>query len=120
MSQLSHCDGMIDGEHLTLALPPQGFNYHRILTLDRMRAEYMGTISALCHLPSEFTRASQGNVAVTAVHDDARIARGAHLVGLLFLHDILPWDAYSHPGPTSTLAVQDAFGWGDDVQWLPY
>ncbi len=123
MTQLSHCDGMIDGEHLTLALPPENFNYHKILTLDRMRAEYMGHNFGFVpiFLP-EFTRASAGNAAVTnRFMTTPESPEVMHLVGLLFLHDILPWDAYSHPGPYFHLwAVEDAFGWGDDVEWLPY
>jgi hypothetical protein len=123
MTQLSHCDGMIDGEHLTLALPGLGFNYHQLLTLDRMRAEYMGHNFGFVpiFLP-EFTRASAGNAAVTGrFMTTPEPPEVLHLLGLLFLHDILPWDAYSHPGAYFHLwAVQDAFGWGDDVQWLPY
>jgi hypothetical protein len=123
MTQLAHCDGMIDGEHLTLALPADGFNYHKLLTLDRMRAEYMGHHFGFVpiFLP-EFTRASQGNVAVTnRFLTTPESPEVMHLLGLLFLHDILPWNAYSHPAPYFHLwAVQDAFGWGDDVAWLPY
>jgi hypothetical protein len=123
MTQLSHCDGMIDGEHLTLAVASEGFHYHRLLTLDRMRAQYMGRNFGFVpvFLP-EFTRASQGNAAVTRrFMTDPEPPEVMHLVGLLFLHDILPWNAYSHPGPYFHLwAVQDAFGWGDDVEWLPY
>jgi hypothetical protein len=123
MTQLSHCDGMIDGEHLTLALPGDGFNYHKILTLDRMRAEYMGHNFGFVpiFLP-EFTRASSGNAAVTnRFMTTPEPPEVMHLLGLLFLHDILPWNAYSHPGPYFHLwAVQDAFGWGDEIQWLPY
>ena len=123
MMQLSHCHGMIDGEHLTLALPPENFAYHNILTLDRMRAEYMGRNFGFVpiFLP-EFTRSSAGNQEVTnRFMTTIEPPEVMHLVGLLFLHDILPWNAYSHPGPYFHLwAVQDAFGWGDEVEFLPY
>jgi hypothetical protein len=123
MTQLAFSHGMIDGEHLCLALPPDGFTYHRILPLDRMRAEFMGHNFGFVpiFLP-EFTRASSGNHEVTGrfmVNQEP--PEVMHLLGLLMLHDILPWPAYSNPTPYSHWwAVQDAFGWGDEVEFLPY
>jgi hypothetical protein len=123
MMQLAFCHGMIDGEHLTLELPARNFNYHDILTFDRMRAQYMGHNFGFVpiFLP-EFTRAGSGNAEVMArFMTDPEPPEVMHLVGLLFLHDILPWDAYSNPAPYFHLwAVQDAFGWGDEVEFLPY
>ena len=123
MMQLGFCHGMIDGENLCLALVPDNFNYHKILTLDRMRAEYMGHNFGFVpiFLP-EFTRAGAGNeVVMERFFANIEPPEVMHLVGLLFLHDILPWDAYSNPSPYYHLwAVQDAFGWGDEVEFLPY
>jgi len=123
MMQLGFCHGMIDGENLCLALVPDNFNYHKILTLDRMRAQYMGHNHGFVpiFLP-EFTRAGSGNEEVMErFMGNIEPPEVMHLLGLLFLHDILPWDAYSNPSPYYHLwAVQDAFGWGDDVEFLPY
>jgi hypothetical protein len=123
MMQLAFCHGMIDGEHLTLALPPEGFSYRNLLTLDRMRAQYMGHNFGFVpiFLP-EFTRAGEGNDALCnrfmLTEEPPEVM---HLVGLLALHDILPWNAYSNPAPYfHWWAVQDAFGWGDGVEFLPY
>jgi hypothetical protein len=123
MMQLAFCHGMIDGEHLTLALPPEGFSYRNLLTLDRMRAQYMGHNCGFVpiFLP-EFTRAGEGNDALCnrfmLTEEPPEVM---HLVGLLALHDILPWNAYSNPAPHfHWWAVQDAFGWGDEVEFLPY
>jgi hypothetical protein len=123
MMQLAFAHGMIDGEHLTLALPPEGFSYRNILTLDRMRAQYMGHNFGFVpiFLP-EFTRAGEGNDEVCnrfmLTEEPPEVM---HLLGLLALHDILPWDAYSNPTPYfHWWAVQDAFGWGDEVEFLPY
>lgn len=122
MMQLPFCHGMIDGETLTDVLTPN-FNYYNILTLDRMRAGYMGHNYGYVpiFLP-EFTRGAVGNVEVMKrLMEDPEPAAVLHLVGLLFLHDILPWDAYSNASPYYHLwAVQDAFGWGDEVEFLPY
>jgi hypothetical protein len=123
MMVLSHAHGMIDGEHLTDWLAPHGFSYKDYLTLDRMRAEYMGHNYGFVpiFLP-EFTRAGEGRSEVmTHFLTEAEPAEVLHLVGLLMLHDILPWPAYSSPAPyTHMWAVQDAFGWGDEVEFLPY
>ena len=47
---------------------------------------------------------------------------GMHLLGLLMIHDILPWPAYIQPAPfTHWWAVQDAFGFDDTrLEFLPY
>lgn len=123
MTQLAFCHGMIDGEHLCLALPPDNFNYYKILTLDRMRAEFMGHNFGFVpiFLP-EFTRAASGNDKVMAhFMENPEPPEVLHLVGLLLLHDILPWDAWSNPTAYFHLwTVQDAFGWGDEVELLPY
>jgi hypothetical protein len=123
MIQLAFCHGMVDGEHLTLALPPADFSYRDLLTLDRMRAEYMGHNFGFVpiFLP-EFTRAAEGNDEVAnrfmLTEEPPEVM---HLLGLLALHDILPWNAYSNPTPYfHWWAVQDAFGWGDEVEFLPY
>jgi len=123
MMQLSHCHGMVDGEHLTQILPGTGFSYAGILTLERMRAEYMGHNFGFVpiFLP-EFTRAGEGQREVMErflVNPEP--PEVMHLLGLLMLHDILPWNAYSNPAPYfHWWAVQDAFGWGDEVEFLPY
>ena len=123
MMQLAFTHGMIDGEHLTLMLPGKAFNYHDILTLDRMRAEYMGRNFGFVpiFLP-EFTRAGHGNAEkVRHFFGSLEPPEVMHLAGLLFLHDVLPWNAYAQPAPYyHWWAVQDAFGWGDDVEFLPY
>ena len=123
MAQLGFCEGMIDGEHLCLALPPDNFSYNKILPLERMRAEFMGHNFGFVpiFLP-EFTRASAGNAAVTSrFMVDQEPPEVMHLLGLLLLHDIVPWPAYSNETPyLHWWAVQDAFGWGDTVEFLPY
>lgn len=124
MMQLSFVHGMIDGEHLTLALPPQDFKYHDILPLDRMRAQYMGSNYGFVpiFLP-EFSRGGNGNVALMKrLFLTPEPAEFMHLVGLLMIHDILPWPAYAHPGPVHHWwAVQDAFGFEDEkLEFLPY
>jgi hypothetical protein len=123
MLQLAFAQGMIDGEHLTLALPQDDFSYRNLLTLDRMRAQYMGHNFGFVpiFLP-EFTRAAEGNETVVnrfmLTEEPPEVM---HLLGLLALHDILPWNAYSNPAPYfHWWAVQDAFGWGDEVEFLPY
>jgi hypothetical protein len=123
MMQLGFCEGMIDGEHLCLALPPDGFSYAKILPLERMRAEFMGHNFGFVpiFLP-EFTRAGAGNTEVTTrFMVDPEPPEVMHLLGLLLLHDIVPWPAYSNATPyVHWWAVQDAFGWDDQVEFLPY
>ncbi len=123
MMQLGFCDGMLDGEHLALALPAEKYNYYHLLPLERMRAEFMGHNYGFVpiFLP-EFTRASAGNAAVTAHFTaDTEAPEVMHLLGLLLLHDILPYNAWSNQSPYVHLwAMEEAFGWDDEVVFVPY
>jgi hypothetical protein len=109
-------DVIIDGENYTSMFKD---NYYSLLPLDKFRAEFMGHQwgPTACFLP-EFTRA--------LVPDKERYGRPdcievRHLAGMMFLHDSIPWPAYSHPQPYVTIwAAQDELGWGDDVEFLPY
>lgn len=124
MSQLSFVDGMVDGENLSLALAPDNFTYHRILPLDRMRAEYMGSNYGFVpiFLP-EYSRGGSGNVdLMKRLFLTAEPPEFLHLMGLLMIHDVIPWPAYVQPAACSHWwAVQDAFGWDDPaLEFLPY
>lgn len=124
MSQLSFVDGMIDGEHLALALPPDHFTYHKILPLDRVRAEYMGSNYGFVpiFLP-EYSRGGSGNVELMKrLFLTVEPPEFLHLMGLLMVHDILPWPAYVQPAAVSHWwAIQDAFGFDDErLEFLPY
>ncbi|MBI2297636.1 MAG: LamG domain-containing protein [Armatimonadetes bacterium] len=123
LMQLAFSDGLVDGEHLTDMLPTHDFSYAGILTLDRMRAEYMGrNLGFVPIFLPEFTRAGAGNAKVTAHFLlEPEPPEVLHLVGLLFLHDVVPWPAYSSDAAYNQLwAVQDAFGWDEQTELLPY
>lgn len=124
MMQLSFVDGMVDGENLALALAPDDFTYHKILPLDRMRAEYMGSNFGFVpvFLP-EYSRGGNGNVELMKrLFLTPEPPEFLHLMGLLMIHDVLPWPAYVHTAAVSHWwAVQDAFGWDDPkLEFLPY
>jgi hypothetical protein len=138
MMQLAFCHAMLDGEHLMEAMkydmtvrhPDSDYSYYNILTLDRVRAEYMG--HNLGYVPiflPEFTRACEGSDVDGFKHFMEEPAPGIapepnevlHLLGLIILHDIVPFNAYSNTAAYHHWwAVQDVFGWDDSLERLPY
>jgi hypothetical protein len=123
MTQLAFTHGMIDGENIGGPLLLQEkCSYANILTLDRMRAEYMGhNFGFVPIFLTEFNSASGGDMELGRYFVQTEPTEVMHVVGLLMLHDILPWSAYCNSEPFYRWwAVQDAFGWGDEVEWQPY
>ncbi|MGD9494879.1 MAG: glycoside hydrolase domain-containing protein [Armatimonadota bacterium] len=115
----SFSDMIIDGENLTSMLKD---NYCELLPLDTFRAEYMGHQWGLTSifLP-EFSRAQLTPEGKELYESPEKLPEVRHLAGMIFLHDSLPWPAYSDLTPYQTIwAAQDALGWGDQVEFLPY
>ncbi len=112
-------DLIIDGENYTSMLKD---TYYDLLPLDAFRAEYMGRQWGLTSvfLP-EFSRAQLTPEAKKLWESPAKLPAVRHLAGMIFLHDSLPWPAFSDLTPYATIwAAQDALGWGDDVDFIPY
>ncbi|NOY80194.1 MAG: hypothetical protein GXP31_04225 [Kiritimatiellaeota bacterium] len=112
-------DLIIDGENYTSMLKD---TYYDLLPLDTFRAEYMGRQWGLTSifLP-EFSRAQLTPKAKKLWESPAKLPAVRHLAGMIFLHDSLPWPAFSDLSPYYTIwAAQDALGWGDDVDFIPY
>ncbi len=115
----SFSDIVIDGENYTGLLKD---NYYGLLPLDKFRAEFMGHQwgPATAFLP-EFSRAQLTDAGKELYQSPAKIPEVRHLAGMIFLHDSLPWPAYSDLTPYATIwAAQDELGWGDEVEFLPY
>ncbi len=115
----SFSDMIIDGENMTSMLRD---NYYELLPLDAFRAEYMGHQWGLTSifLP-EFSRAQLTPEGKELYESPEKLPEVRHLAGMIFLHDSLPWPSYSDLTPYQTIwAAQDALGWGDEVEFLPY
>ncbi|HID08392.1 MAG TPA: hypothetical protein EYP10_14740 [Armatimonadetes bacterium] len=124
MPRDAFCDVMIDGEQFASQLQLRrargdGENYYRLITLDKMRAQFMSHIwGPLTAFLPEFARAlgdrfwSDEPDVLTAIE---------HLVGLFVLHDSQMWVAWSNPMPHwQVWRAQMRFGWDDEVEWIPY
>ncbi len=115
----SFADAIIDGENLTGMLKD---NYYDLIPLDTFRAEFMGHQWGLTSifLP-EFSRAQLTPEGKELYNSPEKLPEVRHLAGMIFLHDSIPWPAYSDLTPYETIwEAQDALGWGDDVDFLPY
>ncbi len=115
----SFSDMIIDGENYASMLED---NYYEILSLDKFRAEVMGHQWGLTSifLP-EFSRAQLTPEGKELYESPEKLPAVRHLAGMIFLHDSIPWPAYSDLTPYQTIwAAQDALGWGDEVDFLPY
>ena len=125
MSQLAFCHIMVDGES-TFHNPPYTLdktNYYELLKLEDWRAEYMGinygTVPVFLPQPA---RRVHGNKALWRhVMSETGIPASQHVVGMLLVHDIIPWPAYMHPEPFARVrAMKDAFGWDDELSFIGY
>lgn len=117
--QQSFSDMLIDGENLTSMLQD---NYYDLIPLDKFRAEFMGHQWGLpsFFLP-EFSRAQLTPEGKELYDSPEKLPEVRHLAGMIFLHDSQVWPAYSDLTPYQTIwAAQDALGWGDEVDFLPY
>lgn len=115
----SFSDAIIDGENYTGMLRD---NYYELLPLDKFRAEFMGHQWGLTSifLP-EFSRAQLTPEGKELYESPEKLPEVRHLAGMIFLHDSIPWPAYSDLTPYATIwDAQDALGWGDEVDFLPY
>ncbi|GAH32491.1 unnamed protein product [marine sediment metagenome] len=116
-------DIMIDGENLTGKVGLAG-NYYNALPLDTFRAEYMphqwGTIPAL--LPQHARAASILKTREEELYwytsPEAKKPID-HLLGLVLVHDAMIWPAWE-VRPNALWEAQDAFGWEEDITFLPY
>jgi len=124
MTQLAFSDMMVTGEHLTLAPGlMKDMNYHNVLSLDGMRAEYVG---APWGIPmvflSETARSHGGNkAAMVKIYGAEGKLWSEHLAGLLLLHDVIPWSAYVHGEPFARLSVmKEEFGWDEKTAFSGY
>ena len=115
----SFSDAIIDGENFTGMLKD---NYYELLPLDKFRAEFMGHQWGLTSifLP-EFSRAQLTPEGKELYESPEKLPEVRHLAGMIFLHDSIPWPAFSDLTPYGTIwAAQDELGWGDEVEFLPY
>lgn len=124
MAQLAFADWYLTGEHLADALRLHGKpNYHEILNLDVMRAEYLG---AKFGIPTVFlpnlTRAFGGDEKqVKAILGPEGVPAAEHLLGLLWCHDVIPYPAWINTGPFGRAArAKDVFGWDQETQFFGY
>ena len=106
----------IDGEHKGF---PEGVepDYHNIMTLDELRAEFTGRQTGL--VPAFITVLAKGRNMPQPALEEGTVS----MLSLLFLHDIIIWPAYCD---SKTVAGyddvrHDFFGQGaDELQFLPY
>ena len=115
-------DLMVDGENLTGAVGQAG-NYYRALPLDTFRAEYVprqwGPIPVL--LPQHARAAGIFKTRDEAYWYTSPEAKKPidYLIGLILIHDAVVWPAWE-VRPDKLWRAQDAFGWDDDLEFLPY
>jgi hypothetical protein len=97
-------------------------NYYELLPLDKFRAEFMGHQWGLTSifLP-EFSRAQLTPERKQLYSSPEKLPQVRHLAGMIFLHDSIPWPAFSDLTPYHTIwAAQDELGWGDEVDFFAY
>jgi len=106
----------IDGEHKGF---PEGVepDYHNIMTLDELRAEFTGRQTGL--VPAFITVLAKGRNMPRSALKDATVS----MLSLLFLHDIIIWPAYCDSKTVTGYddIRHDFFGTEQgDLQFLPY
>ncbi|MFA5203515.1 MAG: glycoside hydrolase domain-containing protein [Lentisphaeria bacterium] len=106
------CDSALGGENLRFISPPLKDNYLDVVSLDQLRAEFMGrNWGVMPFLLPEFTGDNVNKPEPTQ-----------HLMGLALLHDFAIWPNkwYCNNGETERIfRALDAFGLVD-AQLLPY
>ena len=108
--QASFADWVMSGEqYVENAARKSEQNYYHVLTLDGMRAEFLGYNYGV---PRAFFPEPCGQT---------NVAASEHLVGMLWIHDIFPWNANMCPAPiTQSGRAKDAFGWDADTTFHGY
>lgn len=124
MEQLAFADMMLTGEHLAdNAKLANDLNYHHVLNLDRMRAEFNAQQYGIpmVFLP-EIGRVAEGNEERhKSATDERGIPAAEHLCGMLWSHDVIPYIAYVNEGVFKQAArAKDAFGWDADTEFIGY
>jgi hypothetical protein len=124
MSQLAYADMVVTGEQYSdLPRLQDDLSYYHVLSLDTMRAEYLGSNlgTPVVFLP-EIARAVEGDANRSARVTGAPGRPAAeHLLGLLWVHDVIPWVAYVNAEPfLESFRVKQAFGWDESTQFFGY
>ncbi len=124
LSQLAFSDMLLTGEHL-LNNPRLGkeLGYYHVLSLDALRAEYTSAKFGLpiVFLPETLHAVLGDPVAEQKIAGVEGHASSEHLVGLLWVHDIIPWIAYVNKQPFQlALRAKEAFGWDQDTTFVGY
>ena len=116
MPQLAFCDTMADGENLTTRIP-EG-NYYEIMPPGKYRAEFMGhPFGYVGTIIPEFAR----GVPQIDWEQEENLRPVEHLLGMVLVHDAQIWSAYSSMRPyLEAWKAMDEFGWGDELEFLPY
>ncbi|MDD5704380.1 MAG: DUF6067 family protein [Kiritimatiellae bacterium] len=124
MSQLAFADLMLTGENLTLnANLVADLNYYRVLSLEALRAEYMGRNYGIpmMFLP-ELARAVAGDAEKKRrVLGPEGIPAVEHLLGMLWVSDIpCTRDCINGDPVLQAYRVQMAFGWDSNTVFHGY
>ena len=120
LSQLAFVHAYITGENYRgHALLGKEQGYYHVMDLASCRAELLGGHWGvpIIFLPET----TSSGVSMRRAYSDAGIASSEHLAGLLLVHDVIPWNALTHPIPLMRLAaLKEAFGWDDQTRYVGY
>lgn len=114
----------VTGEHLTTnpALN-RDLSYYNVLDYDQLRAEYLWTNLGVpvVFLP-EISRGVGGDKAKEErILGSEGLPAAEHLAGMLWVHDVIPWNAYLNPKPIQWAGkAKQAFGWDDQTRFVGY
>jgi len=131
MCQLAFVDAVVDGEHVGAEAAEalrRDLNYYNVpwFNIDAMRAEFMGSNMGFIpvFVPQTSRRLGGRNAdpkKMVRVIGAGGIPASEHVVGMLFVHDIVPWPAYMNTTPFARLeGIKKRFGWDEKVEFLPY
>ena len=123
MTQLAFSDFMLTGEHLCKPQMATELNYYNILTLDGMRAEYLGEKFGIPHvfLPNIARSVESDKKKFDKVYSTEGIPAAEHVIGMTWIHDIPVYHAYMHLGTIDqSYRTKKAFGWDKDTKFIGY
>ncbi len=124
MAQLAYSDVLVTGEKVDQNILRRDRAYYNIYDLDSFRAEFAPQKYGIpiFYLPQIYRSLEDSPANLRWLNNDPESLKASeHILGLVFLHDLMNYSAYVQVDPARWITqIKNSFGWDDAVEFIGY